>query len=217
MAADHRIALVPFAGAERRRVDVEQDVRALRHQLGQRLDVVVGVPHVFADRDPEADAAGAGGDVDRPALAPGREEALVIEIAVVRQQRLVGPLQHPPVADDGSGVVLADRAVLVAGAGGDVDEADDGGDAGGGSSNPLHCRLVGLEEAGVLDEVADAIAGQRHLGRDQQLGAGRDRAREGVEDRRRVAGDVAAGGIELSERDAHVGITILSVRRRPRL
>ena len=54
VAADQRVALVPLAGVERRGVQVDQDLRALRGELRQRLDVVVLVPQVFADRDADA-------------------------------------------------------------------------------------------------------------------------------------------------------------------
>ncbi len=45
----------------------------------------------------------------------------------------------------------------------DVDEADDGGDAARGRGDRLHRALVGLEKRGVLDQVADAVARQRHF------------------------------------------------------
>ena len=62
--ADERVALVPLAGVEGRRVDVDEELRALGRQLGQRLDGIVRVPHVLADRDAQPDGTRAEDDVD---------------------------------------------------------------------------------------------------------------------------------------------------------
>ena len=63
------------------------------------------------------------------------------------------------------------RAVSLRRARVEVDEADDGGDAARGLGDRLHRALVGLEELRVLDEVADAVAGQRQFRRDDEVGA----------------------------------------------
>ena len=145
----------------------------------------------------------AGGHVDRLAHLARREETLVVEIAVVGQQRLAGALQDPPVADDGGGVVLAHRAVVVALVQVEVDEADHGGDAARRLRDALDRPLVGGEEVGVLDEVADAVTGQRHLRRDDQVGLLPPRLVDRRRDFRGVAVDVSANRIELRQRDSH--------------
>ena len=64
------------------------------------------------------------GIVDRLARLARREETLVVEVAVVGEQRLAGALQDPAVADHGGGVVFPHRAVVVALVQVVVDEAD---------------------------------------------------------------------------------------------
>ena len=68
----------------------------------------------------------------------------------------------------------------------------------------LQRALVGLEERRVLDQVADAIAGQRQLGRDDDVGAPARGRVERAENLCGVAVDVPARGVHLSECDAHV-------------
>jgi hypothetical protein len=67
----------------------------------------------------------------------------------------------------------------------------------------LHRPLVGVEESRLLDEIADAVAGQRHLGCDDDVGALAAGLVDRAEDRGGVPVDVPARGVELSERDAH--------------
>ena len=63
--ADERVALVPLAGVEGRRIDVDEDLGAAGRQLRQGLDGIVRVPHVLADRDAQPHATPAEDDVDR--------------------------------------------------------------------------------------------------------------------------------------------------------
>ena len=56
-----------------------------------------------------------------------------------------------------------------------IDEADDGGEGRGGGGDALQRALVGGEEPGVLDQVADAVARDGHLRGDEQIGAARRR------------------------------------------
>ena len=209
---DQGVALVALAGVEGRGVEVEQHRRTLRGELAQRLDLVEVVPHVFADRHADARRAAAAGQVDRLAHFAGGEEALVVEIAVVGQQRLAGALQDPAVADDRRGVVLANRAVVVALVQVEVDEPDHRGDALRRLRDARDRPLVGAEEVGVFDQVADAVAGQRHLRRDDQIRLLPPRLFDRRDDRSRVAVDVSAYGIELRQGDSHE-IDAISYRR----
>ena len=72
-----------------------------------------------------------------------------------------------------------------------------------GGGDALHRALVGGEEPGILDQVADAVARDRHLGGDEQVGAARGRLGDRVEDLCRVPVDVAARRVELGQGDAH--------------
>ena len=119
----------------------------------------------------------------------------------------MGALQDLPVAHHRRGVVFPDRAAVVARGRVEIDEADDGRDPARGLRDALHGELVRFEEPRVFDEVADAIAGQRHFGRDEEVRSPARGLVEGAEDLCGIAIDVPAGGVHLSERDAHVGST----------
>jgi hypothetical protein len=73
----------------------------------------------------------------------------------------VDALQDPPVAHDRRGVVPAQRAAVAARVAVEVNEADDGGDAVRRRGNALQGPLVRRQEAAILDQIADAVAGQR--------------------------------------------------------
>ncbi len=107
VAANDLVALLPLAGTERRRVQVQQDVGSLGDELRERLDVVELVPEIFANRDAQSSRhRRAIGTVTGSRTLARHEESLVVEIAIAREQRLVRALQDLTVADDGGGVVL---------------------------------------------------------------------------------------------------------------
>ena len=84
-----------------------------------------------------------------------------------------------------------------------IDEADDGGERRRRGGHALHRALVGGEEPGILDEIADAVARDRHLGGDEQVGAARGRLGDRGDDLCGVRVDVAARRVELGQGDAH--------------
>ncbi len=85
----------------------------------------------------------------------------------------------------------------------EIDEAEDGGDAARRRGNPPDRPFVGGKEIGVLDEVADAVAGDDHLRRDQQVRFLPDGLVHGGEDPFGVAGNVPARGVQLGQGDSH--------------
>ena len=66
-------------------------------ELFDRLDVVVVVPEILADRDADL-RVGIGSHLHRFPSIAGREETLVVEIPIARQQRLVRAVQDSAVA-----------------------------------------------------------------------------------------------------------------------
>ena len=158
-------------------------------------------------------------DLDRLAAIARREVPLVVEVAVAREERLVRALHDAAVANDRGGVVLPDRALIVGRRRVVVDEADDRRDAARCRRDLLQRALVGREERRVLDQIADAVAGQRQLGGDDDVGARGRGGLDGRGDPGGVSGDVRAGGIDLGEGDAHPKQTVSCSRyacpRRP--
>jgi hypothetical protein len=63
--------------------------------------------------------------------------------------------------------------------------------------------LVRLEKSGVFDEVADAIPGQRHFRRHEEVGPLLHGGVERSENLCGVAVDVTTRRVQLGERDAH--------------
>jgi hypothetical protein len=93
--------------------------------------------------------------------------------------------------------------VIVARGGVVIDESDDGCDPPGGGGDPLHRVFVGLHEPVVFHQVADAVAGQRHFRRHDEVGSAGPRLADGVQNLRGVGLDIAADRIQLCERDTH--------------
>src|SRR5262249_12067735 len=85
--------------------DVERGGREVDDELGTGLDEIgrrrPGNPHVLADRDADLRAVA----LDDGELGPGREVALLVEDAVVRQVPLLRPADDLTVGADGTGVV----------------------------------------------------------------------------------------------------------------
>ena len=204
MCPDDCVALVTLARAEGRRVDIDQQFRAAGHEFSHRFDVVILVPEIFADGDAQSHLA-AVPERHGDGLSPFRlgKESFVIEIAVARQKRLVRALEHDPVADDRRGVVLPDASAFVPRVGVEVDEADDRGNSARRGGDALHRPLVGGEESGVLDQIADAITRQGHFRRQEEVRAARGSGFERRDDSCGVPLDVAARGVQLGERNAH--------------
>ena len=94
-----------------------------------------------------------------------------------------------------------------------IDEADDCGQTCCRSGHALDRAFVRGEEACVLDQIADAVAGDAHLWRDEQFCPAGCGFRDGVEDFLRVAVDVAARRVELGQGDAHGGLSGMLLHR----
>ena len=131
--------------------------------------------------------------IDRPARA-ALEVAQLVEDAVVGQVDLAVDGLHAAVGEHRGGVVD------VVGALGEADERDDALRVGG---DPLDRRARVGQEVLLEQQVLGRVAGDRQLGEERELRAGLARARELLADLGLVAGDVADGGVDLGEGDAH--------------
>ena len=191
-ALDHAVdgelhAHVGLADLVGRGVGHQQDLAA---GLGDAFDDV-GRPDVLADRHADAHAL----DHQRPRHRTGREDALVVEHAVVRQVDLVALADDLAFVEADDGVV--ELAVL----------APRRGDEQGRAAvlrvgAQLLDRLVAaLHERRLQHEVLGKISGENQLGRQHQVGALLARLGPGGAHLGKIARDVADLGIELGERD----------------
>ena len=193
---------VLLAGLERRAVDRHQRLGAVLLQaLGD-----VGRPHVLADHDAEPPAA----HVDRPRQVARREQALLVEHAVVRQVPLgahrldlAGVQQQRGIVQ--RAVALAGFRVLAPGRAEDHRRAAVGGVAG----QRLYRLLGAVEEGGLADQVFRRIAGDHQFGRDQRVRALLRRLPAGGAPPLQVAVDVADDRVDLRQREAQaVGVCV---------
>ena len=157
--------------------------------LGEALDHVAG-PDVLADRKAEADAA----EIHRPGQRPGRENALLVEDAVIRQVDLEAHRDRAAV-EQRIGVV--ELALLPPG----QPDEHAGPAIGRLAGEALERGAAGILEGRLQHEVLGRIAGEEQLGEHHDVGAEPGRLRAGLASLLLVAGHVADDGVELSESD----------------
>ena len=168
---EHLLALAVLADVERRRRDVDQQLRAGKREVGRRR---AGLPHVLADRHADERLA----EAEQDEVAAGREVALLVEDAVVRQEALAVDRPHLAVGADGAGVVQ------VAVEGREADERRDPGRRG----RDLVERPPGRAHEGrAQQQVLRRVARDRELGEEDELGACRARLLEPRQDQRPVS------------------------------
>ena len=80
--------------------------------------------------------------------------------------------------------------------------ADERGE-GDGFARAAQLRPIARDEGGALDQVLRRIAAEAKLGKDGEVGAARLRLARHFEDARRIAFEIADGGIELGQGDFH--------------
>ena len=136
-------------------------------------------------------------DVDDGAGRAGLEVALLVEDAVVGQVDLAVDRVHGAVGEDGGGVVD------VLGALGKADDGDEPARVGGQLAQRR--RRVG-EEVLLEQQILGRVAGERELGKQDELGAGIARGADPRADALGVAFDVADGGVHLAQGEAHARI-----------
>ena len=124
----------------------------------------VGAPDVLADRHAEAHAA----EVDRPRHGPGREHALFVEHAVVRQVDLEAHRFDLAVIDQHDGVV----DVSVLGPDGAGEDRRAGPEL---ARQRLDARPRRGGKRRLEDEIFRRIAGDEQLGEHDEVGAERSR------------------------------------------
>ena len=153
---EHLLALRVLADVERRRGEVDEDLRAC---LGALDGGRAGLPDVLADRQSESRLA----VLEQHDVRAGLEVALLVEHAVVRQQ---------PLAVDGTHVAVgAHEARVVEPAVCRVRRADERDDARGRLRHLARSIRRRADERGAEQQVLRRIARDRELGKDDELGA----------------------------------------------
>ena len=178
----HRLALTDTSGVVWRRVDVDDELGATRGLCEHRS---ARAPRVLADRDGDAHAAD---DEQRAVDRRGLEVALLVEHGIVRQQ--VFPV-HPEDA-----AVRGDRRGVVQVAVG-FGKADDRGHPSGARRELLE-RLLGLGHEGrPEEEILGRVAGDRQLGKGNEVAIEGVGTLVGIQQARRVALEVPDDEVEL--------------------
>ena len=131
----------------------------------------------------------------RSEVVAGREVAVLVEDAVVRQEALAVDAADLAAGEDVAGVVEIGVEV------GRADERDDplrlGGDL-------LDRRRAGrADERRAQQQVLRRVAGDRELREEDEVGAGVPRRGEPVEDAGPVAVEIADDAVDLGERESH--------------
>ena len=202
-AREKIVTRAPLAAVERRRGNVQDDLRPLPRQLVDRIAAVdfraedfVVEPEILADGDACFDA----GDVDDTNAASRLEVAQLVEDVVSRQQRLVLLMHDPAVLCDERRVVQRFPAPALVFRDAAEDERDLAGYGGE--------RVTNLErrchENVAVEQIARRIARHGQFRDHHDLGAAANAFFIRSPDQLGVRAQRADGGIDLADENPHV-------------
>ena len=185
----------------RRAVHRHQHVDMLVGEPGDRPAVL---PDVLADRHADAHAV----DVEHDGAVAGREDAELVEHAVVRQEMLVvaGP-DHAVVQHDHAVARFVGRVVGADRADGDIQVAQSVGLQLG--RQPVRLVPRRLAERAAQRQILDGVSGQRHFREDDDVGAFMRGEMRVVHDFVGVAVEVADAGVDLGKGKTKMGHSAL--------
>ena len=169
-------------------------------EIGRRR---AGLPHVLADRGPDEHVA----EAQQHEVATRGEVAVLVEDAVVGEEVLPVDGHHPAVCADGAGVcqvAIEERHA----------DQRDGRRAGPGDL--VERPRGGLDEARAQEQVLGRVAGDRELGKHDEVCTCGLRLAQMVEHAIAVAVEVADDGVQLGQRDPHGAILVLTGCERQR-
>ena len=183
---EHLLALLGLADVERRRREVDEQLRAREREVGRRRP---RLPDVLADREPH----GRLSDPEEHELAPCGEVAVLVEDAVVREEVLA--------VDRRARARSRRRHTRSRGRGRTSGSPDERGDALRLGRDRLERLVRCADEAGPQEKVLGRVARRRELREDDEIGAGGARLLEAAEDPGPVAPEIPDDAVELCERD----------------
>ena len=184
---EHLLALAVAADVERRGREVDEQLRAGEREIGRGRP---GLPHVLADRRPDQRAA----VLEEKEVVAGREVAVLVEDAVVREEALAVDRPHLAAGADGAGV----EEVAV-----EVGRADERDDPAGRARDLCERALCGADEARAQEQIFRRVPGGGQLGQEDEIGAGGLCLLDPRDDAVAVSVQVADDGIDLRERKPH--------------
>ena len=180
---EHLLPLLGLADVERRRGEVDDELRAGEREVGRRRP---GLPDVLADRDPDRGLPESEDDE----LAALGEVAVLVEHAVVRQEVLAVHALNAPVGAHGTRV----REIAVEP--GRPDERHDAVRRRGDLLDRLPC---GAHEPRAEEEILGRVARGRELRKHDEIGMRGACLGDPREDRRAIALEVADDAVDLRQ------------------
>src|SRR5581483_7455056 len=187
---EHLLALAFLADVEGRGRDVRDQVRPGEHEIRRRR---AGLPEVLANSRPDERLA----EAEQHELPAGREVAVLVEDAVIREEALRVDGSELPAGAHCAGVdevAVEERA------------ADERGDSVrlGGDALERAARLA--DERRAEKQVLRGVARDAELREEDEVRAGVARLCEPAEDPLAVSVEVADGGVDLREGEPHAPI-----------
>ncbi len=182
------MADIDLAAIIGRAIRHEQDFRAA---FGERLAYTEIAPDIFADRNADAHAAEIHGSRHRALV----EDALLIELAVIRQVDLVAHRNHLAAVEHGDGIVAA-RLVLARKSDDDARSA-----IGGVCREAFDRRPASADEGRLQNQIFRWVTGDEKLGHHQEMRALPRRIGARLTHLGKVSGDIAHRGVQLGDGD----------------
>ena len=183
----HLLAVLRLADVVRRGREIDEQLGPREGEVGRRR---ARLPDVLADRRAHERVA----EPQQQQLAPGREVAVLVEDAVVRQVALAVEPLHVAVGADGAGV----EEIAV-----EPGSADERGQPRAFLRDLPQRRLRGAHEGRAQEQILGRIPRDGELGKEHEVGARRARVRDTGENAFAVAVQVAHDDVDLGESKPH--------------
>ena len=225
--AEHAVAFVVFAERQGRGGEIHENVALLAREDVHGMRFIIFVPAVFAEKDAGAEDAFFGRDgkrrkeiFERAAFVfcqngGAGEVAAVVELAIGGEEGLrregVGRVLGAKVmaaCGDESGVVFPGASVVAGFCEIDGDASPNDGKAASGAGDFVIVCFAFAEKRILIPEVADEVAGEAHLGQNQNVGAGFLGERDFFFDGAEIFANLSGADGELRGLDFHGGTSL---------
>ena len=197
---DHLAAHPQLAQTERRRAEIDDNLRALCGETAYKLPIVerarqvVLGPDIFANRHTNP----ATGDGEDFATLAGLEVTIFIKHIVGRQQRLEALAHRLAALEQGGGIEKWLPASFVS-----IDVTDEERNGSDAAVQALDYLQILRHETRFENEVLRRVTGRGEFGSEHQLRPARRESLVGAEDFVKIAAQIADDGIDLRDADPH--------------